>query len=110
MSTWRYITIDQGSNFKYILTLKDINGNPINVAANTFTSKLRQAYSEANSWVINVAADIANVGNVILSLSANATANIPSGRYVFDVLTIDTSNNVTRIAEGTAMVTPLVTY
>ena len=44
-----------------------------------------------------------------LTLNANQTSNIVSGRYVYDIELTDASNSVSRIVEGIVTVTPQVT-
>jgi hypothetical protein len=52
---------------------------------------------------------VANSGTVTLSLSANATANISYGRYVYDCEITSNAAIVTRVQEGIVTVTPEVT-
>jgi hypothetical protein len=44
-----------------------------------------------------------------MSLPYANTANISAGRYVYDVVIKDSSNNVTRVLEGIVNVLPQVT-
>jgi len=41
-------------------------------------------------------------------MSASVTANIAPGRYVYDTKITDMNNNVTRILEGIAEISPSV--
>jgi hypothetical protein len=50
-----------------------------------------------------------NNGIITLSLTANQTANMVGGRYVYDVELTDASNSISRIVEGIVTVTPQVT-
>ena len=42
-------------------------------------------------------------------MTANATANVVAGRYVYDVELVDGGGVVTRLLEGIVTVTPQVT-
>ena len=44
-----------------------------------------------------------------MSMTPANTANIKPGRYVFDVITTDSSNNKNRVLEGIITVTPSCT-
>jgi hypothetical protein len=48
-------------------------------------------------------------GEVTLSLTANATANLIAGRYVYDCELTDASGTVSRILEGIVTINPQVT-
>jgi hypothetical protein len=48
-------------------------------------------------------------GILIMSLPYANTANIPAGRYVYDVAIKDASNVVSRVLEGVVNVLPQVT-
>ena len=47
-------------------------------------------------------------GRIVVNIPASVTENIPSGRYVYD-LVLDSSGEVTRILEGKFVVTGAVT-
>jgi hypothetical protein len=104
------LTIDQGTDFVSGLDLEADDGSPINVASYVFTSQIRKSYYSVNATA-NIVCTIANaaMGNVIMTISAANTANIASGRYVYDVKMKDSANVVTRIVEGIVTVTPQVT-
>lgn len=70
---------------------------------------MREYYTSANVANLNVNILNANLGSLSLYLSANASVNIASGEYEYDVISIDTANNVERILEGLATVNPQVT-
>lgn len=67
---------------------------------------MQKNYQSVNS--ISITSSVSN-GQVVLSLTANQTTAITPGRYVYDVKLYDTANNVYRVVEGIATVTPQVT-
>ena len=103
------LIIDQGTSFVTTLALTDSSDNPLNLNLYTYQAQMRKHYSSSNSVSFTVTGD-GNTGVLTLSLSANNTANIAAGRYVYDVeITESSSSNITRVVEGIVTVTPNVT-
>ena len=102
------VTIDQGSTFSTTYTINDSDGSPINLSVYTGAAQMRKAYSSSNSTAFTVTAN--SSGIILISMTANATGNLTSGRYVYDIELTSTANgNVTRMIEGIVTVTPQVT-
>jgi len=108
MATKANIVIDQGTTYTTDLNLTDENGDPLVLSGYSANSQIRKHYTSTNSVAFSVAVN-ATAGVITLSLSANQTANMTSGRYVYDVELTDASNSVSRIVEGIVTVTPQVT-
>jgi hypothetical protein len=113
------LTIDQGTTFDAVLDLTNDDGTPLNLA-NTgngepvFTSQIRKSYySSAPTANITVSILTPNTnGQVRLTMTAAATANVRAGRYLYDLkmLRYDSNSNTTiRVVEGIVTVTPQVT-
>ena len=107
MSTKANLIIDAGTTFSTTLTLTDQNGDPLNLSGYTANSQLRRWYTSSNS-VPFVTSINTSSATITLSLSANATANLYAGRYVYDV-DINNGTTVSRVVEGIVTVTPAVT-
>lgn len=107
MATKVNLLIDQGASFTTSINVNDRDGNIVDLSSYTGRSQIRKHYTSSNAINIDVAAT--NTGIITLSLSAEATANIVAGRYVYDVELVDQSNGVSRIFEGIVTVTPNVT-
>lgn len=103
------LTLDAGTDFTSNLDLLADDGTPINLTNYVFESQVRKSYYSINATanIIMTVVDAAN-GNVSMSLDAANTANIAPGRYVYDILVTDSSNNKSRLAEGILTVTPRV--
>lgn len=103
--------MDQGTSFRNIINLMDdtINSN-INIDGYIISSQMRRSYYSANASA-NLVCTITDApnGEITMTLSANNTANLKAGRYLFDVNTIDNSNNVSRVLEGIITVNPRIT-
>jgi NAD-specific glutamate dehydrogenase len=106
MSAKANIVIDQGTTFTTEINLTDENGFPMNLVDYVANSQMRKWYTSANPSAV-FTTEIVD-GTITLSLSANETANIAAGRYVYDI-ELTTGNTITRIVEGIVTVTPEVT-
>lgn len=111
MSAYVELYLDQGTTFNNVINLTDdITNAPINVAGYTITGQIKRSYYSANITA-NIKCTItdASNGEVTLSMTAANTANIKAGRYVFDIKSKDTADNISRVLEGIITVTPQVT-
>ena len=105
MASKANLVIDQGTTYSVTINLDDENGDPLNIGGYSSRAQMRKHYTSSNAVTFSTA--LAN-GELTLSLTANQTSNIVSGRYVYDAELIDASGNVTRIVEGIITVTPEV--
>jgi hypothetical protein len=102
--------LEQGSTFTSQLTLADDYGNPYNLTGFTVSSRAKKSYTTANvAFNLTTSITSANNGIITLSLDAPTTANIPYGKYVYDVITTSVTNQVSRVLEGQIYVSPGVT-
>jgi hypothetical protein len=106
MATKANLVIDQGSTFASSIDILDDNDEPVNLTNYTSRGQIRKHYTSTNS--VSFTTTLSN-GSLIISLTANQTANMVSGRYVYDLELVDPSNTVLRILEGIVTVTPEVT-
>ena len=101
------ILVDQGSTFITTVNLTDDNDAPLDLTIYTSAAQMRKHYTSSNSVSFTTSGN--SQGVLTLSLSANTTANIAAGRYMYDVELTDSSNNVTRVFEGIVTITPNIT-
>lgn len=110
MAEYVELYIDQGSDFSTTITINDDNTNlPIGLLSVNAYSHLRRSILSTNasaSFVCSIQ-DPAN-GEIVVSMSANNTANLKAGRYFFDLNTVD-GNVKSRLIEGIVIVTPAIT-
>lgn len=102
------LIVDQGTTFLTTLNLTDSEGLAIDLTTYTASAQLRKHFTSSNSTSFSISLG-GNTGTLTLSLSANSTANLVSGRYVYDVEITSSSGAVTRVVEGIVLVTPNVT-
>lgn len=108
MATKANIVVDQGATFSTVLTITDENDVIFDLTGYTGAAQLRKHYTSSNATNFTVALD-SSLGTVTLSLTANQTANLVAGRYVYDVEVTSSSNIISRVVEGIVTVTPNVT-
>lgn len=111
MAAYVELYMDQGSTFENTLTITDdVTNASVNIAGYSFSSQMRRSYYSVNATadIVCTIADAAN-GVVVMSLAAANTSNIKAGRYLFDLESVNTLNNTSRILEGIITVTPGVT-
>jgi hypothetical protein len=102
------IVVDQGSSFSTSINLTDTSDNAIDLANYTGAAQLRKHYTSSQSTAFDVSIT-PSTGIVRLGLSANTTASLAPGRYVYDVELTDSGGVTSRIIEGIVTVTPNVT-
>jgi hypothetical protein len=108
-AAYQNLLLEQGSNFLVSIVLDDVYGQNYDLNGFTAYSQMRKSYYSSNgsvSFTTNI--DYAN-STVSLSLAANTSANITPGRYVYDTVLKDNSNNAIRVLEGIVDVSPSVT-
>lgn len=106
MATKANLVIDQGSTFASSIDILDDNDEPVDLSNYTARGQIRKHYTSSNS--VSFTTTLSN-GSLVISLTANQTANIIAGRYVYDLELVDPANTVVRILEGIVTITPEVT-
>lgn len=102
------LTVDQGIDFSISLNLRS-NGAPINLTGYEFFSKIRKHYTAESYYPFNVLVISPAVsGNIIVGMSKTITSTIPIGRYVYDVVGINSgvgiTTNIAKYFKGTVIV------
>lgn len=102
------IVIDQGTTFQTTINVTDDNDEIVNLTGYTGAAQLRKHFTSTTSYAFAVSIS-PTIGTVTLSMTANSSANVVAGRYVYDCELTDVNGAVTRLIEGIATVTPQVT-
>lgn len=102
------IVIDQGADYELTVNIADANSSIITLGGFTGRAQLRKYYTSSSKYDFNVAIS-ANTGEVTLTMSANTSAAIAAGRYVYDCILISDTNTTSRILEGIVTINPRVT-
>jgi len=96
--------IEQGATWSNDLTLTDIYNTTLNLTDYTVRAQLRKSYYSTTAVDFIITTD--TTGLITMELSAETTANLRPGRYVYDLIAEDSDGVVIRIIEGIATVTP----
>lgn len=111
MTSFVYLYIDQGADFNHIINLSDeVTNDYLDIEGFSVQAQMRRGYYSRNQSG-NIACSItdASNGEITLSMTAANTANLKTGRHVFDIKTTDDDDRVSRILEGIITVNPSVT-
>jgi hypothetical protein len=107
MATKLNLFIDQGTDFSTTIEVADEAGAPLNLTTYTGRSQMRKHYTSTTYNSFNVTGNASGV--ITISMNAATSANIASGRYVWDLELVSSGNVVSRIVEGIVTINPEVT-
>lgn len=107
MSTKSNIIIDQGADYINTFDITHANNASANLETYTATAYIRKHYASTSYYTFTANTN-AN-GVLTISMTANNTANIPAGRYVYDCVVTSNTGTITRLIEGIVTVNPSVT-
>lgn len=102
------LVADKGSDFNFVLKLKDGTGQPRDIAGKLFRGHFRKHYYSTNNHVLTVTVSNATTSQINISLAGNTSSSITDGRYVYDI-EMYSGNTQVRVFEGTFTLTPDVT-
>lgn len=108
------ITCQQGATLKRTLTWLEPNKTPINVTGYTARMHVRELANSA-STILELTTSNTTItlggatGTIDLLVSANTTANLTPGLYVYDLEMVSGGGEVSRIVEGNFVVKAEVT-
>jgi len=109
MATISNIFIDQGADFSTTVTISDSSGSALDLTGYTALAQVRKTYESTTSTAFTATfASDRTTGQITISLTDTQTSTLDHGRYVWDLLITDASDNKTRVVEGIATVNPSV--
>jgi hypothetical protein len=95
--------IDKGTDFSITVKVKK-DGAVINLTDYTFSAKMRKHYEAKTSYDFTVTPSLPyDRGIVTVGMASSISANVPIGRYYYDLL-IEFDSIVTKAFEGTVIV------
>jgi hypothetical protein len=111
------MTVEQGTTWSKVFTwqVKDNNHfQPVNLAGYTARMHVRRRITDANFIIAltttNGAITLGGAaGTISLALTAEQTAALPAGAFVYDLEIVNPSGVVERLLKGTFLVDPEVT-
>ena len=108
MAIIQNLTVDQGTTWSIIISVSDANGFTKDLTNYSVRSQMRKSYY-TNTY-IEITTEVSSPldGEITMSLTAEETQALKSGRYVYDV-EIEGNEETLRVIEGIITVNPEVT-
>lgn len=109
MAAYSELQLEQGATFSTTINVEDTQGAAINLSGYTANSQIRKSYYSSSAY--NLTATVTGIANgeITLSMTAANTANISSGRYLYDLLITSPTSIKTRVVEGIVVILPSIT-
>ena len=111
MSAKYNLTCDQAATFNWQFQIKN-DSTPWDLTNYTATMTVRPFVGASTTTIVASTANgriaLQSQGRVVVTIDATDTGNIPSGRYVYD-LVLNSGGTITRVLEGKFVVTGAVT-
>ena len=92
------IYVDQGVEYSIVVNIFDNNDVPLPTTQNSFFSSARKVFSSKKAFDLNVYSHVN--GAMTISIPSSTTIDALPGKYNYDIIMIDTSNNRSKILEG----------
>lgn len=108
MAQVQNIYIDQGSTYSLSLNVTDQNGDPKDLSDYTVAAQMRKSYYTNTAIDFDAEITYPLDGELMISLTAENSADITAGRYVYDI-EITGPEETLRVLEGIVVVNPGVT-
>jgi len=107
---YQELFIEQGADYSTSITLDDADNEPFDLTGYQAKSQIKKSYYSSNAAaVFTITIPTPVNGTLNMSLTSANTSNIAAGRYVYDVIIKNSSNNITRVLEGIVNIVPQVT-
>lgn len=106
------LRVERGSTFSSDVTVKDSDGTVFNLTGYSASASLAKGFDDSfygrTSFTCTIATPTSGI--ITLELTADQTNALESGRYVYDLEILRTSDStITRVIEGIITVSPSVT-
>ena len=98
------IVIPQGTDFSKTFTSTESDGTPSDLSLFSGVSKIKKYPGSPTSESFSISI-VGSTGKVSIAMTAGKTVNLKPGRYYYDVVLTSDSGAVSRMVEGSAMVT-----
>jgi len=102
------LIIEKGTDFDEEISLKDTNGLPFNLTGYNIIGKIRKHRESQTSLSFNIATPDRTNGVIELSLPRWLSASLQSGRYVYDVIVISSTNISSIVIQGDILIEGLI--
>lgn len=100
--------IDQGATYTTEIDIANDNGEPVDLTNATILSQMRRSPTSTTAYPFNIVITDAVNGKIQFSMTADQTATLSPGRYVYDAQ-YQINDAVVRFLKGLVTVYPSVT-
>lgn len=104
----RNLVVHQGSNFSAFQRFRDTNGDYEVISGSVWNGHFASDFSLPIAGIFGVAINDASVAEVVIVLTASASAALPAGEFVYDIYQTFPGSRFRRM-EGIMTVSPQVT-
>ncbi len=104
----RNLTVHQGSNFSAFQRFRDTDGNYEDISGSVWNGHFATDFSSSIAGIFGVAINDDSVAEVVIVLTASASAALSAGEFVYDIYQTLPGSRFRRM-EGIMTVTPQVT-
>lgn len=98
-----HLVIHKGTYFEETFSLSAEDGDVLNLNNTTAVSKLKRHPTAGVAYTFSTTITVAD-STVKISMPASTTANLPSGRCVYDLIITSSSGLHSKVVTGTAIV------
>ena len=105
------LLIYKHTDFEQTFILEDSQSNSAkDLTGFTGSCKMQRTLNLGNLTAFNLAFTNRTLGKVRMSLTSTQTANLPDGKYFYELMLTDPNSVVERVIEGVVIVKHPVTY
>ncbi len=104
------LNVIQGETFSLTLTVRDVDGNPLNLSDFQMSGFYRNNYSSTGFINLNASGVSLESGVISITLNGSQTSLLPLGIGVYDVKLTDNNAYSFKAIGGNAYVYPQVTF
>ena len=109
MATISNLYVDAGATYSNIITVTASNGQALDLTNYTVASQMRKSYQSSTAYDFTASIYDAVNGKIRLQLTDSDSADIPAGRWLYDVEITSAGGTKTRVVEGIVTVNPQIT-
>jgi len=109
VAAYSELNIEQYASFSVIINVDDVGGDAIDLDGYTASSQIRKSYYSSSANTLTATITGTSNGEITLSMTAENTANLTPGRYLYDLVITAPDTTRTRVVEGIVNVLPGIT-
>lgn len=97
------LVIQKGTYFEETFSLSAEDSSGLNLTNQIATAKLRKHPTAGIAYTFSTTVTVSD-STVKISMQPSITANLPSGRCVYDIILTSSNGNISKVVEGNILV------